>query len=71
MVKVKLNSKAVRQVLARKNKSQNWLAKRLEISSGFMAQLLAGERCPSPNVRERIQAAFNDLRFEDLFTIKA
>ena len=71
MVKVMLNSKAVRQVLARKNKSQNWLAQRLGISSGFMAQLLASERCPSPNLRERILANFKEQRFDDLFTIKA
>ena len=53
-MKVALKSKGIQRHLARKNKSQNWLAFRLKISTGYMSQLMTGVRNPSPELRERI-----------------
>ncbi len=71
MVKVTLKRQAVASILARKNKSQNWLAGRLGISSGYMSQLLNGERAPSPRMRDRILEYFESMSFDDLFSINA
>ena len=68
MLKMQLQSARILPVLAQKNKSQRWLAKKLGISSGYMAQLLNGTRCPSPKTREKIQEHFKDWAFDELFT---
>ena len=65
-----LKGKKVRRILLRKNKSQNWLAQKLGISSGYIAQLLNGDRNPSPKVRQLFLDFFNGYDFDDLFTIK-
>lgn len=68
MQKVKLRGRAIRKILAQKNKSQNWLAQRMSITSGHMAQLLNGDRNPSPKVRQKFQEYFKELNFEQLFS---
>jgi transcriptional regulator with XRE-family HTH domain len=68
MQKVKLKGKEIRRILAKKNLSQGWLAKRLEITSGYMAQLLNGDKCPSPETRSKIQNYFKEMTFEQLFS---
>jgi len=70
MLKVKLKSKTVAETLLKKNKSQNWLAMRCDISSGYMSQLMNNQRCPSPDVRKKILAHFKDREFDDLFEIQ-
>jgi len=65
-----LRSKAVKKRLIRKNKSQNWLAYKAKISSGYMSQLLDGSRHPSPNLRERLLNIFKGCEFDDLFFVK-
>jgi len=69
-MKVFLRSKEIKKMLIRKNKSQNWLAKRLEVSSGYMSQLMDGSRNPSPKLRERIMNNLPEHKFDDLFLIK-
>ena len=69
MLKAKLKSERLRDVLLKKNLSQNWLAKRLKISSGYMSQMLSGVRCPSPLMRQRIMDSLPDMAFEDLFEV--
>lgn len=68
-MKVKLNSVTLRRILARKNKSQNWFAKRIGASSGYMSQLMNGSRHPSPKMREAILKNLKDYEFDDLFTL--
>jgi transcriptional regulator with XRE-family HTH domain len=53
-MKVKLRSVRVREILLRRNLSQNGLAVRLGISSGYCSQLLSGLRYPSPLMRKRL-----------------
>jgi len=69
-MKVKLKAQAIRRILARKNLSQNWLAQRLGTSSGYMSQMLAGRRSPSPQMRRQILEALQDYEFDDLFTLR-
>lgn len=67
MLRAKVKGSLIRRVLFQKNLSQNWLAKKLGISSGYMAQLLNGERCPSPEMRQRLQNYFTGHSFDELF----
>ena len=69
-MKVALKSKEIKKILIRKNKSQNWLAHRLEVSTGYMSQLIDGSRNPSPKLRERIMNHLPEHKFDDLFAIK-
>lgn len=69
-IKVYLRNKEIKKILIRKNKSQNWLAHRLEVSTGYMSQLMDGSRNPSPKLRERIMNHLPEHSFDDLFEIK-
>ena len=69
MLKVKLNSSAVQRAMAKRNMSQNMLAMRVGISSGYISQLMCGTRCPSPMVRQRILDVLG-LDFDDVFVIE-
>ena len=68
-MKVLLRSKKIKKILIRKNKSQNWFAHKLEISSGYMSQLMDGSRNPSPRLREKIMNNLPEHEFDDLFLI--
>ncbi len=65
-----LKNKKIKRLMIRKNKSQNWLAYRLDISSGYMSQLMDGSRSPSPKVRQHLLNIFSECNFDDLFVIK-
>ncbi len=67
MLKVGLRSTKILNALAKKNLSQNWLAGRIGISSGYMAQLLNKTRNPSPKVRKKFLKHFAGWEFNDLF----
>jgi transcriptional regulator with XRE-family HTH domain len=69
-MEVVLKKKNLEKILIRKNKSQNWFADRIEVSSGYMSQLMTGSRSPSPKVRERIMNNLPEQSFDDLFIIK-
>ncbi|MEW6601390.1 MAG: helix-turn-helix transcriptional regulator [Nitrospirota bacterium] len=70
MVKVRLKPGVIENILARKSLSQNWLAGKLDISSGYISQMLKGKRLPSPKMRDKLLAYFNHLGFDDLFEIQ-
>ena len=67
---VKLKAKVVRRKLARKSLSQNWLALRAGVTSGYMSQVMNGSRHPSPKLRQRLLDIFPECQFYDLFLIK-
>jgi len=69
-MRVKVKGDFIREILIRKNKSQNWLAKKICISSGYMTQILNGVKHPSSGVREKIQGYFKDNKFDELFIIE-
>jgi transcriptional regulator with XRE-family HTH domain len=66
MQKVRLKRGAADKAMARTNLSQNGVARRLEVSTGYLSQLLAGRRNPSPRVRQRILDTFK-MKFDELF----
>ena len=68
-MKVKLKSNQIRKILAKKNLSQNWLAYRIDTSTGYMSQLMGGSRNPSPKMRAKIQSILKDYEFKDLFKL--
>ena len=68
--KVLLDADAVWKLLNRLNMSQGELARRAGISPGYLSQLLSGQRCPSPEVREHLMAALGVRRFDDIFVIE-
>ena len=69
-MKIFLKSNFIRRKLIRKCKSQNWLAYRMGISSGYISQLMDGSRNPSPAMCERFLKVFSECAFEQLFSIK-
>ena len=69
-MKVKLKGHVIKKILARKSMSQNWLAGKLETSSGYMSQLMMGVRTPSPKMRQKMLNFLKDYQFDDLFIIK-
>lgn len=69
-MKVKVKGTEIRKILAKKNMSQNWLARKLQTSSGYLSQLIRGERNPSPKMRQKMLSFLKDYQFDDLFLIK-
>ena len=69
-MQVQVKTKIVRKKLIRKNMSQNWLAIKIGVSSGYMSQLMDGSRHPSPDVRRRFLDVFPECSFDDLFVIR-
>jgi len=70
MLKVKLNREVVEVVLVRRNLSQNGLARRLGVSSGYISQIMTGGRFISPKMRRRMLRYFRGYTFNDLFIIE-
>ena len=68
--RVLLKAEAVWELLNRLNMSQGELARRARISPGYLSQLLSGQRCASPEVRERLMAVLGVRRFDDVFVIE-
>jgi len=69
-VRVKMNQVAVLRAIARRNMSQNMLAIRAGISSGYISQIISGTRNPSPVVRQKLQDVLAPLTFDDIFIIE-
>ena len=69
-IRVKLNQVAVLHAIARRNMSQNMLAIRTGISSGYISQIMCGTRNPSPVVRQKLQDVLQPLTFDDIFVIE-
>ncbi len=69
-IRVKMNQVAVLHAIARRNMSQNMLAIRTGISSGYISQIMCGARNPSPAVRQKLQDILQPLTFDDIFIIE-
>ena len=68
--RVMLKPEPVWERINRRNMSQNELARQVEISSGYLSQLINGRKSPSPGVRKRLQTALECDRFDDLFVLE-
>lgn len=67
MIKARLKTASVRELLLRRGLSQNNFAQRIAVTRGYCSQLLQGKRCPSPQVRTEIMRELNqpfDVVFE-------
>jgi len=69
-IRVKVNKIAVEKEIARRNMTQNHLALKAGITSGYISQLMCGLRHPSPETREKLQNALHPLTFDDIFIIE-
>ena len=68
--RARLNPDALWKQLTLLNMTQNELARRAKISSGYLSQLISGTRFPSARVRKRLQKQLGVTRFEDLFLLE-
>ena len=68
--RVRLKAEAVWELLNRLNLSQNELARRIGRSSGYLSQLINGERCPSAETRRRLMDGLGVTDFDVLFVME-
>lgn len=69
MLRVRVNQDAVQVAMAKRNMSQNMLAIRAGISSGYISQIMCGTRYPSPKVRQKILDVLG-MDFDEVFIIE-
>ena len=67
---VQLDSAALWRWLALLNRSQNWLAREVGVSPGYVSMLVNSGRSPSGRIRRRMLKALGMTRFEDLFRLE-
>ena len=60
---VRLNAAALWERLALLNRSQNWLAREIGVSPGYLSMLVNGGRAPSGRIRRRMLKALGRRRF--------
>ena len=67
---VRLDTAALWKRLALLNRSQNWLAKEIGVSPGYVSMLVNSGRSPSGRIRRRMLKALEVTEFEDLFRLE-
>ena len=68
---VRLDTAAVWKRLALLNRSQNWLAREIGVSPGYVSKLVNEGRAPSGRIRERMQKALGVNDFHQIFRLEA
>ena len=68
--RVRLKQRCIWDRLDQLNISQNELARTVGITSGYLSQLMSGTRCPSAEMRQRLQNVLGIDSFEDLFILE-
>ncbi len=69
MLKVLIRQGEVERLLTKRNLSQNAFAKRLGISTGYMSQLMRGNRYPSAELRAKILRSMKNINLDKIFVI--
>jgi transcriptional regulator with XRE-family HTH domain len=69
-VAVRVRTRQLLTILAKKNMSQNSLGRGAGLTSGHVSQLIRGTRNVSPRTRKRLLQALDDVTFEDIFAIR-
>ena len=64
---VRLDAAALWRRLNLLNRSQNWLAREVGISPGYLSMLVNEGRAPSGRIRRRMQKALGVDNFQELF----
>ena len=67
---VRLDAAALWKRLALLNRSQNWLAKEIGISPGYLSVLVNEGRAPSGRIRLRMQKALGVEDFHELYRLE-
>ena len=67
---VRLDTAAVWKRLALLNRSQNWLARKIGVSPGYVSMLVNSGRSPSGRIRRRMLKALEVTEFQDLFRLE-
>ena len=69
-VVVRLKTEALWERLALLGRSQNWLARQIGISPGYLSTLVNERRAPSGRIRRRMQDVLGMAEFDDLFLLE-
>ena len=67
---VRLNAAALWKRLALLNRFQNWLAREIGISPGYLSLLVNEGRAPSGRIRRRMQKALGVEDFHELYRLE-
>ena len=67
---VRLDTAALWRRLALLNRSQNWLAREIGVSPGYVSMLVNKGRSPSGRIRRRMLKALELTEFGDLFRLE-
>ncbi len=67
---VRLDTAALWKRLTLLNRSQNWLAREIGVSLGYMSMLVNAGRSPSGRIRRRMQKALGVNNFQELFRLE-
>ena len=67
---VQLDAAALWERLALLNRSQNWLAREIGVSPGYLSMLVNGGRAPSGRIRRRMLKALGVDDFHQLFRLE-
>lgn len=69
-ITVRLRTQALWQRLAVMGRSQNWLAREVGISPGYLSSLVNERRAPSGAIRRRMLRALEAEDFDELFEVE-
>ena len=67
---VRLDAAALWKRLALLNRSQNWLAREIGVSPGYVSMLVNAGRAPSGRIRRRMQKVLGVDDFDQLYTME-
>ncbi len=67
---VLLKTRALWERLAMLDRSQNWLAREVGISPGYLSYLVNTGRAPSGRIRRRMRAVLGVEDFDELFELE-
>ena len=67
---VRLKTQALWERLSLLDRSQNWLAREVGISPGYLSTLVNEERAPSGRIRRRMQRVLGVEDFHELFALE-
>ena len=67
---VRLDAAALWRRLELLNRSQNWLAREIEVSPGYMSMLVNAGRSPSGRIRRRMRKALGVTNIKELFKLE-
>ena len=70
LLKIRLDPHAAWRLMDRLDVSQNELARRAGLASGYMSDLMNGKRSPSSRTRRRLLRALTVARSEELFIVE-